>query len=554
MEASTESARYLYSGDKVILETDLAGNTKAVNIYGMNLISRTDNGTKLYYLYNAHADVTGLADSGGNITATYRYDAFGNITNKTGETSNPYTYAGYRYDEESDLYYLNARFLTVDTYKGRLNDPLSLNLYTYCVNNPIKYYDSTGHRIVRKNARENAGSEKIHSTVRYGSRGKNVVKLQSKLKNLGYDVGSVDGRFGPRTKKALKEFQRDNGLVSDGIAGSRTWGKVYSNPRSKVKERVSETNTNRAHIDNKKNTNKINRSNAFNIYKAYYTYRSYESNLYVNANSKDKGNKSKDKGNKRNNKDDVFDTSYETGKIEFEVMRFDYSDGSIYSKQYKLYDAAEEDEIQKITIQVGKQTGKTLEYTLISGLYRRYKYGRASYQSYLAKNLPPEQSGIAFDVSVGEVIGAVGSSAIKGAQYLDEGIKGMRKTDFYVKPNGDAVPATGYRYMDTKYAEQTFKTNKAPGSYFGFDKFDSASEARNALQISTDWSNAGLRGEFDTLQIIDDIRIPYEYGDTGKILEPFTKSYPEFGTGGHRQVITDSWIEFKPGGLKLLDK
>lgn len=126
------------------------------------------------------------------------------------------------------------------------------------------------------------------------------------------------------------------------------------------------------------------------------------------------------------------------------------------------------------------------------------------------------------------------------------------KADFYVKSNGDVVPATGYRYMDTKYAEQTFQTNKAPGSYFGFDKFDSASEARDALQISADWSNAGLRGEFDTLQIIDDIRIPYEYGDTGKLLEPLTKSYPEFGKGGYRQVITNSWIEFKPGGLKLL--
>lgn len=83
--------------------------------------------------------------------------------------------------------------------------------------------------------------------------------------------------------------------------------------------------------------------------------------------------------------------------------------------------------------------------------------------------------------------------------------------------------------MDTKYADETFKKNKAPGSYFAFDKFDSASEARDALQISTEWSNAGMRGEFDTLQIIDNIRIPYEYGDTGTLLEPFTKCYPEFG-------------------------
>ncbi len=51
------------------------------------------------------------------------------------------------------LYYLNvrmydpkiARFLQEDTYTGDPNDPLSLNLYTYCFNNPLAYYDPTGH-------------------------------------------------------------------------------------------------------------------------------------------------------------------------------------------------------------------------------------------------------------------------------------------------------------------------------------------------------------------------------------------------------------------------
>ncbi|MBR6395606.1 MAG: hypothetical protein IKS09_01415, partial [Lachnospiraceae bacterium] len=38
-----------------------------------------------------------------------------------------------------------ARFLTEDTYRGEKNDPLSLNLYTYCKNNPLKYTDPTGH-------------------------------------------------------------------------------------------------------------------------------------------------------------------------------------------------------------------------------------------------------------------------------------------------------------------------------------------------------------------------------------------------------------------------
>ncbi|NLD48214.1 MAG: hypothetical protein GX660_13640, partial [Clostridiaceae bacterium] len=99
------------------------------------------------------ADVTALIDASGNIVVSYCYDPFGNILESTGTVKNPIRYAGYQYDEESGLYYLNARmydpriarFLQEDTYKGDVSDPLSLNLYTYCHNEPIMYWDPTGH-------------------------------------------------------------------------------------------------------------------------------------------------------------------------------------------------------------------------------------------------------------------------------------------------------------------------------------------------------------------------------------------------------------------------
>jgi len=64
-------------------------------------------------------------------------------------------YAGYFYDAETGLYYLNARFydpktarfIQQDSYSGNILDPLSLNLYTYGHNNPISYYDPTGRSI-----------------------------------------------------------------------------------------------------------------------------------------------------------------------------------------------------------------------------------------------------------------------------------------------------------------------------------------------------------------------------------------------------------------------
>ena len=104
-------------------------------------------------MYNGHTDVTELIDGMGEIIGSYYYDTFGNITEQSGDADNPFKYANYLYDDESGLYYLNARyydpkiarFITEDTYRGEANDPLSLNLYAYCDNNPIIYDDPTGH-------------------------------------------------------------------------------------------------------------------------------------------------------------------------------------------------------------------------------------------------------------------------------------------------------------------------------------------------------------------------------------------------------------------------
>lgn len=148
-----DTTKYLYEADKVILEVNSQGAPQARNVYGLNLVSRQVGAEKYYYMYNGHADVTALVYATGGIAATYYYDAFGNITETSGDVDNNITYAGYQYDEETGYYYLNARyydpkiarFLSEDTYRGSANDPLSLNLYTYVLNNPIRYKDPTGH-------------------------------------------------------------------------------------------------------------------------------------------------------------------------------------------------------------------------------------------------------------------------------------------------------------------------------------------------------------------------------------------------------------------------
>ena len=60
------------------------------------------------------------------------------------------------------------------------------------------------------------------AVISQGNTGSTVKTIQRKLKNWGYYKGAVDGIFGPKTKEAVKYFQRKNGLKVDGIVGAKT--------------------------------------------------------------------------------------------------------------------------------------------------------------------------------------------------------------------------------------------------------------------------------------------------------------------------------------------
>ena len=51
-------------------------------------------------------------------------------------------------------------------------------------------------------------------------------EVQTALKNAGFDPGSFDGKIGPRTRQAIKDFQKSKGLVPDGVVGPKTWANL----------------------------------------------------------------------------------------------------------------------------------------------------------------------------------------------------------------------------------------------------------------------------------------------------------------------------------------
>ena len=62
----------------------------------------------------------------------------------------------------------------------------------------------------------------VFGLSKIGSRGEEVRKIQTALRDRGYFNSSIDGIYGTITQKAVKRFQKDNGLTVDGIAGKNT--------------------------------------------------------------------------------------------------------------------------------------------------------------------------------------------------------------------------------------------------------------------------------------------------------------------------------------------
>ena len=69
-----------------------------------------------------------------------------------------------------------------------------------------------------------------HKTILKGSKGSVVKECQTRLVELGYDVGScgIDGIFGKETLAAVKAFQQDHRLKVDGIVGPKTWAELLN--------------------------------------------------------------------------------------------------------------------------------------------------------------------------------------------------------------------------------------------------------------------------------------------------------------------------------------
>jgi peptidoglycan hydrolase-like protein with peptidoglycan-binding domain len=66
------------------------------------------------------------------------------------------------------------------------------------------------------------------------------LQIQKSLKNAGFDPGEIDGKLGRQARKAIRDFQKANGLTADGKVGPKTWNELlkYADKAEAVSENV----------------------------------------------------------------------------------------------------------------------------------------------------------------------------------------------------------------------------------------------------------------------------------------------------------------------------
>lgn len=99
-------------------------------------------------------------------------------------------------------------------------NPMKKNRWTHWA---VAKCFASGYKLPETPVKEQTKVSK--KTIRKGNYGELVKQLQTRLKELGYDLGvcGVDGDFGIATERAVKAFQKDHGLVQDGVVGAKTW-------------------------------------------------------------------------------------------------------------------------------------------------------------------------------------------------------------------------------------------------------------------------------------------------------------------------------------------
>lgn len=147
---------YLIEGQDIVFEMTKDSIIAYIYDSDMNIMGMIYNDSVYYFEKNIQNDVVRIIDEDGYEICEYIYDAWGNVLSISGDENianiNPFRYRSYYYDNETGLYYVESRyydpeigrFVNADKIEGTIWDYTNMNMYAYCCNDPVNYYDPSG--------------------------------------------------------------------------------------------------------------------------------------------------------------------------------------------------------------------------------------------------------------------------------------------------------------------------------------------------------------------------------------------------------------------------
>ena len=155
------STRYFYDDNKLVAEISPTHRLDFLydendKLYGFIL----DKSTPYFYVRDALENILGIIDKNGNLVVQYAYNAWGKPESITGTLAttvgeiNPFRYKGYHFDSDTGMYYCHTRYYVPEWCRWLFADHVAfvrpdnvqqMNLFTYCINDPINRLDLTGN-------------------------------------------------------------------------------------------------------------------------------------------------------------------------------------------------------------------------------------------------------------------------------------------------------------------------------------------------------------------------------------------------------------------------
>ena len=184
MQKAGVTAEFVYNADGLRVQKTVNSVATKYTLHGKNVVHMTSGADELHIFYDAQnrpavvvyngvpyayvkslqGDIVAILDENGNTVVSYGYDAWGAPLWCTGELAEtlgkvqPFRYRGYVFDEETGLYYLRSRyynpgwgrFVNADACFIEKRYGFGNNLFTYCKNSPVVFYDKNGreYRVV----------------------------------------------------------------------------------------------------------------------------------------------------------------------------------------------------------------------------------------------------------------------------------------------------------------------------------------------------------------------------------------------------------------------